>query len=33
MTDLALLFGMIERGGVVMWIIAALSVHNDSGGI
>mgnify|MGYP005752339583 CR=1 FL=1 len=26
MTDLALLFGMIERGGVVMWIIAALSV-------
>jgi biopolymer transport protein ExbB len=26
MSDLALLIGMIERGGVVMWIIAALSV-------
>lgn len=26
MNDLGLLFGMIERGGVVMWIIAALSV-------
>lgn len=26
MNDLALLIGMIERGGVVMWIIAALSV-------
>lgn len=26
MNDLGLLFGMIERGGMVMWIIAALSV-------
>jgi biopolymer transport protein ExbB len=26
MNDLALLIGMIERGGVVMWIIAGLSV-------
>jgi biopolymer transport protein ExbB len=26
MNDLGLLFGMMERGGVVMWIIAALSV-------
>lgn len=26
MSDMALLFGMIERGGAVMWIIAALSV-------
>ncbi|OZB20491.1 MAG: flagellar motor protein MotA [Rhodobacterales bacterium 34-62-10] len=26
MTDLGPLFGMIERGGVVMWVIAAMSV-------